>query len=131
MTSTTMASPGLRCGKAGRCAGIRSIEVVDGVYRVTYRFDGFTPKISNSSKNRHVHFFYDTVPAEQAGHPGRGPWFIWDLAKGNGEPVFDEMRLDRQGEDGGAGATGICVAVADRTHAIELDTVSCAAIPVG
>ncbi len=119
----------LVCGASKRCVGIDRISVSGGAYVVDYSVDGFTPTISGSSRKHHLHFFYDTVAVDQAGSPGSGPWFIWDLDMGHGAQVFDGMRLEHQTKDGGEGATRICVAVADHHHAIEADTVACAPIP--
>ena len=44
-------------------------------YEIAYETFEFTEEISSTTL--HVHFFFDTVPPEQAGVPGGGPWILY------------------------------------------------------
>lgn len=68
----------------------------------------------------HVHFFFDTVPPEQAGVPGGGPWILW-----GGPRPFGGYRLsDRPGA-----AIQMCTLVANPNHSIILETGNCVDLP--
>ena len=42
-------------------------------YVVDYETFGYTEQLPG----QHVHFFFNTVPPEQAGVPGAGPWYVY------------------------------------------------------
>ncbi len=128
LAQVTTIHPQPRCGASGLCVAPHSISLVDRKYVVEYHAVGFDPLIGAEGTN-HVHFFYDTVSPDQAGAPGAGPWAVWDLAAGGGQPIFDGFTLDNLDTTGGVGATQICIAVADFDHSIQLDTVSCMPLP--
>jgi hypothetical protein len=102
---------------SGRCAFVDSITLGDDGYVVAYTTVGFEPQIDGGPESHHVHFFFDTVPLEQAGVPGTGPWVVWDLDEA-GRKLF-------HGEEGFGpdevppGATAICVTVAEVGHQVE------------
>ena len=48
-------------------------QVQGGRYIVDFETFGFTPVLPG----QHVHFFFDTVPLDQAGTPGSGPWQLY------------------------------------------------------
>jgi hypothetical protein len=129
-TSTSELSR-LTCGESGRCVGITGI-VLDGkTFVVDYAVQNFDPVIGPGPDDHHVHFFYDTVPVNQAGMPAVGPWEIWDLKAGGGNLIFNAFTTDPANLDtfNGHGATAICVAVANNVHVIEQDTASCFSLP--
>jgi len=134
--TTTTTAP-LRCSSgSGRCAAISSIRLQDRTYIVRYRVGGFDPVIFDPGKqgdpsDHHVHFFFDTVAARNAGTNGQPPgvWEIWDRAAGGGDLVFDFFTLDNRSKFHGDGAKRLCVAVADKDHRVEVDTASCADLP--
>ena len=112
------------CGSAsGRCASITGITIEDGSYVAIYEVANFEP---DTSGDHHVHFFFDTTSAENAGSngPSPGEWVVWDRAKGGGELRFDGLQVSGRGD-----ATQLCVAVADRDHGVEADTASCVGLP--
>lgn len=79
----------------------------------TYRFDAELP-------GQHVHFFFDTVPPEEAGVPGSGPWFLY----GEPSPFTGYGVGDRP-----AGARQLCVLVANPDHSVQPDSGTCADLP--
>ncbi|GIK75069.1 MAG: hypothetical protein BroJett021_40570 [Chloroflexota bacterium] len=68
----------------------------------------------------HVHFFFDTVPPEQAGMLGSGPWFVY----GGPSPFTGYGAADRP-----LGATRLCVLVANPDHSIILGSGNCVDLP--
>jgi uncharacterized repeat protein (TIGR01451 family) len=54
-------------------AEITSIGLSGSQYAVAFQTAGFTPQLPG----QHVHFFFNTVPPEQAGMPGTGPWYVY------------------------------------------------------
>jgi molecular chaperone DnaK len=68
----------------------------------------------------HVHFFVNTVPPEQAGTPGGGPWKLYA-----GESPYDGFTAN----DIPANATEICVLIANPDHSVKLETGNCFALP--
>lgn len=88
----------------------------DGRYIVEFETDDFQPQLPG----RHVHFFFDTVPPEEAGVPGTGPWLIY----GGPSPFTEYTVSDRP-----AGATQMCILVANDDHSVESNTGTCAPLP--
>ncbi|MCU0270390.1 MAG: Hsp70 family protein [Acidimicrobiales bacterium] len=70
----------------------------------------------------HAHFFFNTVPAGQAGVPGTGPWEL----HGSTDPftAFAESDIPPF-------ATAVCVLVANADHTVIPGTGNCEAIPAG
>jgi hypothetical protein len=124
--TTEFVEPEAVCGASGHCVRIAFIESEpDQPYVAAYETN-FEPLIGSDPENNfHVHFFWNTIPPEEAGVPGRGPWEVWDLPLGGGEYVFDKFTDANAEEYGGVGATALCVAVARSDHSIETDTVMC------
>jgi hypothetical protein len=93
----------------------------------TYATDGFEPAIEGSDADHHLHFFFDTVPVEQAGVPGSGPWTVWDLDP-DGNKVFRSSDLQPAGIP--AEASQLCVVVAKHDHSLDDDPQpSCVDLP--
>jgi hypothetical protein len=71
----------------------------------------------------HVHMFFDTVPPDQAGSPGSGPWKLtWGPY---GDPPFMQYReADRP-----AGANQMCALVANPNHSVQPDSGNCVDLP--
>jgi hypothetical protein len=97
-------------------ARIQDITVEQGLYVVPFQTYGFTPQLPG----QHVHFFFDTVPPEQAGVPGDGPWFVY----GGPSPFTGYGVADRP-----QGATQMCILVANPDHSIQLGTGNCVDLP--
>ena len=68
----------------------------------------------------HVHFFFDTVLPEQAGHPGTGPWYMW-----GGPRPFDKYKQSDHSEL----AAQMCILVANPDHSVQLNTGNCMILP--
>ena len=104
---------------------IDSITISGGKYLVAYRTGGFEPKIDHTGgdpTSHHIHFFFDTVPQEDAGTngPNPGSWIIWDVPT-----PFDGYKVS----DRPANAKKMCSLVADTSHAVELSTGNCVDLP--
>ncbi len=123
------------CGsESGMCAFITDIRLDGDRYIVDYATAGFDPLIHGedpgaSEHDHHVHFFFDTTDAGNAGTNGQPPgsWEVWGLQRGGGELVFDEFTVDDAGD-----AEQLCVAVATSGHEILADaelTGNCVALP--
>ncbi len=68
----------------------------------------------------HVHFFFDTVPPEDAGRPADGPWYVW----GGPRPFNRFRQVDRPDE-----ATQMCALVANPNHGVQLESGNCIILP--
>lgn len=107
---------------APNTARINSISVQDGRYMVDFETFGFTPQMPG----QHVHFFFDSVPPEQAGVPGSGPWQIYPAA--NGQPATNPFTLLTVAQRP-PNASQMCVLVANANHSVNQGTGNCAALP--
>jgi hypothetical protein len=68
----------------------------------------------------HVHFFFDTVPPEQAGVPGSGPWKLY-----GGPRPFTEYTIDQRPPQ----ALQMCALVANSDHSVHLNSGNCFILP--
>lgn len=85
-------------------------------YVVEYHVEGFEP----SPTGMHMHFFFDTVPPDQAGAGGLGPYEVYA-----GPNPFTRFRVS----DRPAGATAICALVANPDHSVRPGSGNCVALP--
>lgn len=85
-------------------------------YVVEYETFEFTEKLPGV----HIHFFFDTVPPEQAGVPGSGPWILY----GGPRPFTGYAVSDRP-----ANAARMCALVANPNHSVQQGTGNCLALP--
>lgn len=95
---------------------IDGITVDDGVYVVdftTYEYEAELP-------GQHVHFFFDTVPTDQAGVPGDGPWILY----GGSSPFTEYTEADRPD-----GAGQMCALVANPDHSVVAESGTCVDLP--
>jgi tRNA A-37 threonylcarbamoyl transferase component Bud32 len=97
-------------------ARINNITLDGTTYVVDFETFGYTPTLPGT----HVHFFFDTVPPEEAGVPGDGPWILY----GGPSPFTEYSTGDRPG-----GATDMCSLVANEDHSVILDTGNCVSLP--
>jgi uncharacterized repeat protein (TIGR01451 family) len=97
-------------------AEITGITLDGNQYLVTFETRGFTPQFPG----QHVHFFFNSVPPEQAGVPGSGPWYVYD----GGSPFTGYAIADRPGE-----ATQLCILVANPDHSVIQGTGNCYDLP--
>jgi len=89
---------------------------INGYYVAEYETFEFTESVPGI----HVHFFFNTVPPDQAGRPGDGPWYLY-----GGPRPFNKFRLiDRP-----RAATQMCVLVANHDHSVQLNSGNCAILP--
>ena len=97
-------------------AEIYDIARAGNTYQVYFRTYGYTAQLPG----KHVHFFFDTVPPDQAGVPGSGPWFAY----GGGSPFTGYGTADRPYV-----ATRMCILVANPDHSVVQGTGNCYALP--
>lgn len=76
-------------------------------YAVEYTAN-YEPLIS-TGEAVHIHFFFDTVPVEEAGVPGNGPWILYDTPA----PFTEYGPADRPD-----GATQMCATPATSDHRV-------------
>lgn len=118
-TTTTEAAPAC-ASSSGRCVVIDEITEEDGGLVVAYTTVGYQPRIEGSGTDRfHVHFFYDTVPVENAGVPGRGPWIVWDLDPDGRFLLHDVPAVQR--DQIPSRATQLCAVVGTHDHRLDED----------
>lgn len=107
---------------APNTARINQIWVQDGRYYVDFETFGFTPQLPG----QHVHFFFDSVPPEQSGAPGSGPWQIYPAAAGQpGTSPFTLLTVASRPPN----ATQMCILVANANHSVNQGTGNCMALP--
>jgi hypothetical protein len=104
----------------GRQARITGITVSGGRYVVDYQVFDIVQDNDAEDGKPHVHFFFDTVPPEQAGHPGKGPWWLYD-----GPVPFMKYRVS----DKPSAARQMCVLVANGDHSVIQRTGNCVDLP--
>lgn len=97
-------------------ARINNVYLQGDRYVVGFETFGFQPQVPG----QHVHFFFDTVPPEQAGAPGSGPWKLY----GGASPFTEYGPADRP-----EGATELCVLVANADHSVQPNSGNCFPLP--
>lgn len=100
-------------------AQITNITLNDN-YQYVVEFDtfNFTP---TSVADEHLHFFFNTVPPEEAGSGGAGPWEVY----GSTDPFTLYTDTDKP-----PFATQMCVLFANPDHTVEQNTGNCFDLPV-
>jgi hypothetical protein len=98
-------------------ARINAIELGSGgQYFVSYETFEYTEQLPGV----HVHFFFNTVPPEQAGQPGKGPWILY----GGPRPFTGYKTSDRP-----ANASQMCILVANADHSVQPNSGGCLPLP--
>jgi tRNA A-37 threonylcarbamoyl transferase component Bud32 len=97
-------------------ARINDITLDGSTYVVDYETFGYTETLPG----QHVHFFFDTVPPEEAGVPGSGPWELY----GGPRPFTVYTTADRP-----EGAQEMCALVANEDHSVIQGTGNCVPLP--
>lgn len=97
---------------------INEIGIEGDRYLVEYETFEYTETLPGM----HVHFFFDTVPPDQAGVPGSGPWILY-----GGPRPFMEYKLNQRPP----AATSMCALVANADHSVQQDTGNCVELPEG
>jgi serine/threonine protein kinase len=95
---------------------INNITVEGDHYVVEYETFLYTELLPGE----HVHFFFNTVPPEQAGNPGSGPWILY-----GGPRPFEGYKLNAKP----AAATEMCALVANPNHSIQMNSGNCFPLP--
>ena len=80
-------------------------------------------EMHNSTDDLHVHMFFDTVPPEQAGSPGSGPWKLIGGAYGP-SPFTEYGPANRP-----ANATQMCALIANPNHSVQPNSGNCVDLP--
>lgn len=97
---------------------ITGILLENNRYVVNYEVHNFP-----ESPSLHVHMFFNTVPPEQAGSPGSGPWKLtWGVY---GDPPFTEYGPANRP----AAATQMCALVANPNHSVQPASGNCFDLP--
>ncbi|MCB0154791.1 MAG: hypothetical protein KDF65_08335 [Anaerolineae bacterium] len=101
---------------SGLSAAISNISLSGSTYVVNFTTSGFTPQLPG----QHVHFFFNTVPANEAGVSGSGPWKVY----GSSSPFTGYTTADKP-----SAATQMCVLVANPNHSVQQGTGNCYPLP--
>lgn len=88
-----------------------------------YVVDYETHNFPADSSQMHVHMFFNTVPPDQAGSPGSGPWKLTWGSYGN--PPFVQYAVSNRP----AGATQMCALVANPNHTVQQNSGNCMDLP--
>lgn len=97
---------------------ITGILLENNRYVVNYEVHNFP-----ESPSLHVHMFFNTVPPEQAGSPGSGPWELtWGAY---GDPPFTKYGPANRP----AAATQMCALVANPNHSVQPASGNCFDLP--
>jgi serine/threonine protein kinase len=80
-------------------------------------------EMHNTTDDLHVHMFFDTVPPEQAGSPGSGPWKLIGGAYGP-SPFTGYGPANRP-----ANATQMCSLIANPNHSVQPNSGNCVDLP--
>lgn len=80
-------------------------------------------EMHNSTDDLHVHMFFDTVPPDQAGSPGSGPWKLIGGAYGP-SPFTGYGPANRP-----ANAMQMCALIANPNHSVQLNSGNCVDLP--
>jgi hypothetical protein len=95
---------------------IDNITIQDGRYVVDYETFGFTEALPGTN----IHFFFNSVPPDQAGVPGKGPWAFF-----GGPTPFKGYAVANRPQ----GATQMCALVANADHTVQPQSGNCFNLP--
>lgn len=101
---------------SGPTVTILDIGISGSNYAIAFSSSGFTPAFPGT----HMHFYFNTVPATEAGMPGSGPWYL----NGSGSP-FAGVPINERPDT----ATQLCVIVANNDHTVQQGTGNCYPLP--
>jgi hypothetical protein len=100
----------------GESVRIDNVTIQDSRYVVDYETFGFTEALPGTN----IHFFFNTVPPDQAGVPGKGPWALF----GGPRPFKGYAVANRP-----QGATQMCALVANADHTVQPQSGNCFNLP--
>jgi hypothetical protein len=93
------------------------------VFVTRYSTVGYVPDMQGGSDSRHVHFYFDTLPVDQAGIPAPPNWVAYDTDEdGNLIYRFEASTVP-------SGATKLCASVANVNHGLDDHLQHCVALP--
>ncbi|HSM71420.1 MAG TPA: protein kinase [Anaerolineales bacterium] len=95
---------------------ITEIGVENNVYVVDF-------EMHNSPSDLHVHMFFDTVPPDQAGSPGAGPWKL--VGNAYGPSPFTGYTVANRPPN----ATQMCALIANPNHSVQPRSGNCVDLP--
>jgi serine/threonine protein kinase len=95
---------------------ITNITIQNDRYVVEYKVFNYTEDLSGT----HEHFFFNTVPPDQAGMPSKAQWVLF----GGPAPFRGFTIYNRP-----AGASQMCALVANANHTVQLDSGNCYNLP--
>jgi molecular chaperone DnaK len=123
-TETTRPTQVHRCtANTGRCVFIDEITREGDVFVARYTTVGYDPKVQGGPESRHIHFYFDTLPVDQAGIPAPPNWVVYDTdAEGNLIYRFEASTVP-------PGATKLCASVANVNHGLDDHLQHCVALP--
>jgi hypothetical protein len=85
-----------------------------------YLVEYVTFEYTEALPGMHVHFFFDTVPPEEAGRPADGNWYVW----GGPRPFNGFRAADRPKQ-----SAQMCALVANPDHSVQLNSGNCFVLP--
>ena len=97
---------------------ITGIRIENNIYVVDYEVHNEPP-----NSQLHVHMFFNTVPPDQAGAPGSGPWKLTYRSYGNSP--FVQYGVSNRPAD----ATQMCALIANANHSVQPDSGNCVDLP--
>ncbi|MCQ3939393.1 MAG: hypothetical protein DPW18_20470 [Chloroflexi bacterium] len=97
---------------------ITGIRIENNVYVVDYEVFNEPP-----DSQLHVHMFFNTVPPDQAGSPGAGPWKL--TYRAYGPSPFTQYSVGNRP----SGATQMCALIANPNHSVQLNSGNCVDLP--
>ncbi len=102
---------------SGPFVRINQVVMVDGRYSANFETFNFTPSLTG----QHIHFFFNTLPPDQAGAPFDVQWFIY-----GGDSPFTDFGSPGDIPDG---ATQLCALVASLDHVAVQGSGNCIDLP--
>ena len=115
-TAVALAAATSTINPNGESVRIDNITIQGGRYVVDYETFGFTEVLPGTN----IHFFFNTVPPDQAGVPGKGPWVFF----GGPRPFKGYAVANRP-----QGATQMCALVANADHTVQPQSGNCFNLP--
>lgn len=118
-TSTTITEPTCE-SSSGRCVFIDSVTSDAAGLVIAYSTLGFEPLVSGDPSDHHIHFYFDSIPLEEAGAPeGSGDWLLWDVDDSGAKLAYGEPFLAFDAIPDAANQ--VCAVVATSAHELDED----------
>ena len=107
----------------GRCVFITGITRQEDTVVVTYATVGYDPVLEGGEHSHHVHFYFDTLPIDQAGIPAPANWVAY------GTDVEGNLIYRFPAADIPSGARELCASVANVNHGLDDHLQDCVPLP--